>query len=78
MYPTLQWENVRVVSFLSRLNHDILVWCCLGMASSDSKGKIVAIAVDASDHSERAFDCKKEDFSVVLSFSADLVFCTRE
>ncbi|XP_044178860.1 universal stress protein Slr1101-like [Acropora muricata] len=26
------------------------------MASSDSKGKTIAIAVDASDHSERAFD----------------------
>lgn len=48
------------------------------MALSGSKGKTIAIAVDASDHSERAFDCKKVDSSLVLSFSPDLMFCTRE
>ena len=71
---------MRVVSFMSRLTGDTLLWCCLDveMASSDSKGKTIAIAVDASDHSERAFDCKKVDSSLVLSFSPDLMFCTRE
>ena len=57
---------------------DTLLWCSLEMASSESKGKTIAIAVDASDHSERAFDCKKVDSSVVSSFSPDLIFCTRE
>ena len=69
---------MRIVSFVSRLTRDTLLWCSLEMASSDSKGKTIAIAVDASDHSERAFDCKKVDSSVVLSFSPDLIFCTRE
>ena len=69
---------MRIVSFVSRLTRDTLLLCSLEMASSDSKGKTIAIAVDASDHSERAFDCKKENSSVVLSFSPDLIFCTRE
>ena len=47
------------------------------MALSGSKGKTIAIAVDASDHSERAFDCKKVNSSVVLSFCPDLIFCMR-
>ena len=56
---------------------DTLLCCCLEVASSDSKGKTIAIAGDASDHSERTFDSTKVDSSVVLSFSPDLISFAR-